>query len=78
MFADRNSSWNYERARYFSDFASIGAKIGAVEAAPCFGCVAARLVPHLMQKAASSGSWVPHLGQNKLAVPHFSNSPIIS
>ncbi len=30
---------------------------------------AARFVPHLMQKAASSGSWVPHLGQYKVLGP---------
>jgi len=40
----------------FSDFAPEGAKIGAVGAAVCFGCAAATLVPHLKQKAASSGS----------------------
>jgi hypothetical protein len=47
---------------HFSDFASKGARIGVVGATASLGCVAARLAPHFKQKAASSGSWVPHLG----------------
>jgi hypothetical protein len=60
----------------FSDVAPEGAKIGAVGAAACFGCVGATLVPHLKQKAASSGSWAPHLRQyNVTAPPRYDNSP---
>jgi len=36
-----------------------GAMMGAAEAAVCFDCAVARLVPHFMQKTASSGSWTP-------------------
>jgi len=41
---------------HFNEVAPKGAKIGAVGAAACFGCAATVLVPHLKQKAASSGS----------------------
>jgi hypothetical protein len=41
---------------HFSAVAPKGAKIGAVDAAACFGCPVATLVPHFKQKAASSGS----------------------
>jgi hypothetical protein len=51
--------------------------IGAAGAAACFDCAAARLFPHFMQKAASSGSWAPHLGQYKVAPPRYSNLSII-
>jgi hypothetical protein len=59
---------------HFRDVAPEGARItsgvadGAAEvgAEPAFCAIAATLVPHFMQKVASSGSWVPHLGQNML------------
>lgn len=53
---------------HFRAVAPEGARIGAVGAAGCPDIAAARLVPHLMQKAALSGSWVPHLGQYKAVV----------
>jgi hypothetical protein len=54
-----------------------GAMMGAAEAAACFDCAAARLFPHFMQKAASSGSWAPHLGQYKVTQPRYSDLMII-
>ena len=44
--------------------------MGAVEVPVECSCGAAvRLVPHFMQKAASSGSCVPHLGQYNVVSP---------
>ncbi|HVP26655.1 MAG TPA: hypothetical protein VMT26_03210 [Candidatus Bathyarchaeia archaeon] len=45
----------------FRDVTPKGARIGHVEAAACFGGGAATLVPHFVQKTASSGSCAPHL-----------------
>jgi hypothetical protein len=58
---------------HFSAVAPDGAKTGAVEASACFGCVAATLAPHFLQKVTSSGSWVPHLGQYKVTVPRYND-----
>jgi hypothetical protein len=62
---------------HFSAVAPEGARIGPVEAVACFGCGAARLAPHFMQKLASSGSWAPHLGQYRVIPPRWNNLPII-
>jgi hypothetical protein len=62
---------------HFNAVAPKGARIGAFEAAACFGCAVARLAPHFMQKAASSGSWAPHLGQYKATPPSQSDLRII-
>ena len=53
---------------HFRAVAPAGAMTGWLGPAGSLGGAAAILVPHVMQKPAPSGSWVPHFGQyNPLA-----------
>jgi hypothetical protein len=54
---------------HLSDVASDGATTGPLEVADGLTTFKPVLVPHLTQKAASSGSWAPHLWQYILNAP---------
>jgi hypothetical protein len=64
----------------FRDVTPKGARIGPVEAVACFGCDVTTVVPHFVQKMASSGSCVPHLWQYKVKSPfhYWEEQPLLN